>query len=224
MRKVCFSCAMFLFLGMISSMCFCQNLEQIQQIYKKIGDELGGIRKENSAMQPRVFSILDQLDKMYALSKESLQENEKIKKLCDDKSVELSALKRENTSLKTDVETLKQKLTTASSYLDEQKSQVNNLLKERGDLEGKISKIETEHKKVAKLPTEKTEQQDRSDLKNELLNKLDKLAANENIPPERLATFAQQTEGMGRAEANQRKPAQPHNLNLNSTSEPSSSR
>ena len=46
-----------------------KTLRQMQDLYKNIGNDLMCIRKEFEAAQPKVYSILDQIDKMYNLAK-----------------------------------------------------------------------------------------------------------------------------------------------------------
>jgi hypothetical protein len=62
---------------------------QMQQLYKKIGSDLITIRKEYSAAQPMVYSLLDQVEKLYAVSKNVHQKKVQYKKLSKKKVLEL---------------------------------------------------------------------------------------------------------------------------------------
>lgn len=75
--------------------------QELQEYYKKIGDELISVRKQFTESQPKIYTILDQLDKMHGIAKHIVQRKKEWKRKFKQKE-------RENTLLKKDIEKLKQ--------------------------------------------------------------------------------------------------------------------
>ncbi|MCB9492885.1 MAG: hypothetical protein H6679_01270 [Epsilonproteobacteria bacterium] len=88
---------------------------QIQQLYKKIGDELLEIRRQHAQTQPRVYTLLDHVDKMHALAKEACLEKKEMKR-------RVKELEHDNHVLRVELEGLKRELDTTKLALDQSKS------------------------------------------------------------------------------------------------------
>lgn len=76
---------------------------QIQEIHKKVSDDLLNLKKEYPKGQSTIYSILDQVGKMYQISKTVIIKKREYKKQFKAKIVEVDLLKAEVTSLKKDI-------------------------------------------------------------------------------------------------------------------------
>jgi hypothetical protein len=98
-----------------------KNSSEIHNVYKKIGAELINLRKEFSATQPKVYSLLDQVDKMYTLT-QTAQQKKTVYRQKYKESVQLgAAAQQENIILQAQVKTLESKLLLVSKKLEEEK-------------------------------------------------------------------------------------------------------
>ena len=66
-------------IGSSMSLCCGKRSAEIEELYKKIGEELISVRKEFVQAQPKIYLVLDQLDKMYGIAKTGLQKKKEIK-------------------------------------------------------------------------------------------------------------------------------------------------
>lgn len=125
--------------------------DQIQTLYKQITNELINIRKDFAGAQPKVYTILDQVDKMNNLTKAMYQKRLALESQMNNSSSNTKSLREENKTLKAEVSTLKQKLDVTTKFLEHTNKQLNSEKqraakhsKEKKDLQGKISQIESE--------------------------------------------------------------------------------
>lgn len=125
--------------------------EQLQSIYKQITNELISIRKEFAGAQPRVYTVLDHIDKMNNLAKTSYQKRHALEAQINSTSSNAKSLREENKSLKAEISTLKQKLDVTTKFLENTSNQLNSEQqraakhsKEKKELQGKIAQVEQE--------------------------------------------------------------------------------
>lgn len=98
-----------------------KNSSEIHTVYKKIGEDLINLRKEFSAAQPKVYSLLDQVDKMYTLTKTTQQKKTDYRKKYQESIKQGARALQENEALKSQVKNLEGKLLFTSTKLEEEK-------------------------------------------------------------------------------------------------------
>lgn len=96
-----------------------QTPSQMQQSYKKITDGLISLRKEFSGSQSQVYPLLDQVDKMYSLSKNIYDKRKMLEQQINDVVLHQKNLEEENQALKDENGTLKHKLEVTNKVLEE---------------------------------------------------------------------------------------------------------
>lgn len=137
-----------------------KSAAQMQQLYKKIGSELITIRKEYSAAQPKVYSLLDQVEKLYAVSKNVHQKKVQYKKLYKVKEIEVVSLKKEIAQMKNEFQSTRSQLDATHKKLEAEKANANNILKEKNEIINKISKLEALSQQQGKKKLSKAEKLD----------------------------------------------------------------
>lgn len=100
-----------------------KTLEQMQMLHKEIGVELMSIRKEFTAAQPKIYSLLDRIDRMYNLAKIALEKRQKLK-------IDLKNKISENKKMQSDLNALKTKLHETEVELDKASKKFASLNKE----------------------------------------------------------------------------------------------
>jgi len=134
-----------------------QHNANVQSLYKKIGDDLIAIRKEFVGAQSRVFSVLDQIDKMYNITKSTLQQNQELSQTIKKQATENTWLKNEVLSVRKELAATKKTLETAQSSIDDahtklaqEKEQAQLLAQEKSKLVGQVEDLEKQKKVAAK--------------------------------------------------------------------------
>ena len=136
----------------------------MQDLYKTIANGLIGIRKDYPASQPKVYSLLDQVEKLYTTAKGAEEKRSKLKDQLRAKVTENVALKTELTALRSEVSTVKKAIETTKNDVDqkleEERLRVDELLQERKMLQAKLTELEgqkkiTDHEKMAENEEEK---------------------------------------------------------------------
>ena len=116
------------------------------EIHKKITEGLIGFRKEYPESQPKVYALLDQVNKLFTTAKTAIQKGAGVKKLLQDKTAENAMLKNELAQLKGDVVTTKKTLEVSQSDLhkkwEEEHATVERLTQERKELLNKMASLE----------------------------------------------------------------------------------
>lgn len=125
--------------------------DQLQTIYKQITNELMSIRKEFAGAQPRVYTLLDQVDRMNNLAKTSYLKRHALEAQMNNTTTSAKTLREENKSLKAEISTLKQKLDVTTKFLETTTHQLTSETqraakhsKEKRELQGKIAQVEQE--------------------------------------------------------------------------------
>lgn len=123
--------------------------QRVQDLYKKIGDDLITIRKEFSGAQPKVFSVLDQIDKMYSITKSTMQKNQDLSKDLKRHAAENLWLKnevvnvrKELSSAKQTIEATQNSLEDVHTKLEDEKKEARLLAQEKNTLEDKVQNLE----------------------------------------------------------------------------------
>jgi phosphoglycerate-specific signal transduction histidine kinase len=188
------------------SFCNTKILEQIQILHKDIGSDLMSIRKEFTAAQPKVYSLLDRIDKMYNLAKVAAEKKDLIK-------TELKNKISENKRLQSELSNLKIKILTAEKELENSSKKFTSLNKE----------LQVERVQTAILSREKKEI---SQEKNELQAQITDSSPNNGKTKESKKGSNSDTDSLLKSlteeEKNILKTSQ--NLSLSSTSAPNSPR
>lgn len=143
-----------------------KNFSQIQDLYKKIGEDLVSLRKEYAAGQPKIYTILDKVDRMYNLTKGIHQKKKSFKRQMGDRESIVKTLKDENKILKEElfnakqaVDSTEKQLEVTNKKLEVEKSQASKLSQEKGALLGKIKQIESDKGKSLDLGEKDVEEQ-----------------------------------------------------------------
>jgi len=116
------------------------------EMHKKITEGLIGFRKEYPDSQPKVYALLDNVNKLFNTAKTAIQKGAGVKKLLQDKMTENSLLKNELAQLKGAVDTTKKTLEVTQSdlykKLEEEQAIVQRLTMERKELLNKMAHLE----------------------------------------------------------------------------------
>jgi chromosome segregation ATPase len=138
------------------------DVEMLQELYKKIASGLISIRKEYPQSQTKIYAMLDQLDKLYSLAKNDEQKSLSLEKRFQDKVAENATIKNELSQIKSDMHNARKSLETAKSNLDQKleddRSRIQSLSQERSSLLSKIAHLE------AQLGTKKRSLDQKNDL------------------------------------------------------------
>jgi chromosome segregation ATPase len=181
-----------------------KTIEQMQLLHKEIGNDLMSIRKEFTAVQPKIYSLLDRIDRMYNVAKTAVEKKRELKN-------ELKNKVSENKKILTELNSLKIKLSETENALENSTKKFTSINKE----------LELEKVQSAILSREKKElAQEKDDLQNQMtninfVNEKNKYNKKDLIPENIL-------KGLSEDEKDLLKTSQ--NLSLSSTSAPSSPR
>lgn len=137
-------------------LCCASSTEQMQELYKTIGEELISIRKQFTEAQPKIYLVLDQLDKMYGIAKSGLQMRDEIAKNLKQKEIEITTLKKDLEKTKNELATVQQTSTATQQALNEvsqkfdsEKQQTLLLASEKNKLVEKIKTIAENSRQIA---------------------------------------------------------------------------
>jgi chromosome segregation ATPase len=154
MKRMSTSKISFVVIITMSSRCNAGPIEQMQELYRNISQDLVDIRKEYVGAQPKVYSLLDQVDKMYTLAKKAVQGSSDQKKDMQNKHSEVVALKSENNNLKKELESSRQALDVTKGSLDatfkkleSEQAHVKQASREKEDLIKQIGSLALAQKK-----------------------------------------------------------------------------
>jgi chromosome segregation ATPase len=124
------------------------DVEALQGLYKKVAEGLISIRKEYPQCQPKIYSMLDQLDKLYSIAKNDGQKTQSLEKRIQEKVAENTTLKSELSQIKGDMHNVRKSLETAKSSLDqkleEDRTRIQSMTQERSTLLNKIAQLEAQ--------------------------------------------------------------------------------
>jgi|GEM_PF-6197147 len=129
--------------GVCFSRTFAKTVTTIQDLYKKMSSELIEVRKEFPSAQPKIYPLLDQLDKLYNTSKNIHTKKQHYKKLFKTRDVELSSLKKEISFMKNELAATKNILESSSRKFEDEKASLCSMLKEKDDALSKGKKAIT---------------------------------------------------------------------------------
>jgi chromosome segregation ATPase len=151
--------------------------KKVQQLHQVISNDLIKIRKTFPNSQRTVYSLLDQVCKIYKISKEKIETEQKLKGIVKEKVTEIVTLKKENSQLKTKLENLKGKLNTTqetlqttSKKLKSNKTAFENLKKEKNKIEAEKILLAQEREKLIRLQ-EELQQKPQNNKRNQALVK-----------------------------------------------------
>ena len=133
--------------------------EEVSRLHSKISQDLLSIKKEYPPTQPKIYSALDQVSKIYQISKNTLIERKELKTRLNSSSKEFFILKTENSHLKQALDNLKNKLNSSQQELENKsKTLANNtamlgfINKEKEQIQRELYKIKEAHKQILSKP------------------------------------------------------------------------
>lgn len=150
---------------------FCKGSSvQIQQLYSKISNELLSIRKEYPSAQPTVYAAIDQVCKMYSVSKDVIERKKQLKRNLTN---EKNSLRVKNVSLMQKIKTMEDELNSTKQNVNdnyksiEQKDfLISQLKRENEQLINENKKISEEKKQLLLKNQNHTDQQNNPEQKN----------------------------------------------------------
>lgn len=128
--------------------CSAKNFKKLQEVHKKISDELIGIRKDFSATQPRIYSLLDQLDSFKRIAEEIRTKKISFKNKYSELNQNVTLLTNKNLELKNKLKLTTDELEKAFKKITQEQQFSNNMKKE-------IASLHEEKKKREELEKEK---------------------------------------------------------------------
>lgn len=209
-RRFLFLWGVFSILMFPHSNLFCRGSSvQIQQLYSKISNELLAIRKEYPNVQPTVYAAIDQVCKMYSVSKSVIERKKQLKKNLTN---EKNALRVKNVSLM-------QKIKTIEDELNSTKQNANDNSKSIEQKDFLISQLKKENEQLI------NENRKISEEKKQLLLKTQNHAEQQSTPEQKNLSENQHEVYLNKIERSHLKPQKLsfndfQNFNLTSTSEP----
>ncbi len=120
--------------------------EQMGTLYKDIGSELIDIRKSNPHLQATVYSLLDQVGKMYRLSTETISKKKTARLAVKEQKETLITVKNENENLRGAIGKLKSDMDVNGVQMVVNKQQVDSLTKEAEVLRKKVAEFDMREK------------------------------------------------------------------------------
>ncbi len=148
MKVVC--CMMCVAPAMVAGLLVAKSSALMQDNHKKIADGLITVRKEYPASQPKVYAMLDQLDKLYNAARTISQKKTIYKKKLLEKATEAAQLKQEVSVFKNESSSAKKSLESEKSdlinKLAQEQERVQQLQLERKELLNKVALFETQKK------------------------------------------------------------------------------
>lgn len=156
--RIIFICLLFPLFSTQASGLFAQKAEEVvQQLHNKISNDLLSIRKEYPKSQPVVYSVLDQVCKIYQISKSAIEGKKRLKETIKTRDLENKLLKGENLTLKNEISSLQnelgstqQNLTSIAKKLEQKNMVINFMAKEKQKLAIEKEKLEEEKKTFLK--------------------------------------------------------------------------
>ncbi|MFA5075325.1 MAG: hypothetical protein WC436_04450 [Candidatus Babeliales bacterium] len=140
----------FVFLSLIQNIVFAsKNQELIQKLHKKIGDDLLSIKQEFPQSQSKVYSVLDQVCKIYQVAKNNIEKKRKLKEIIKVKDEQYKTLtnrtnllKNKFSDLSKEFEISKQNLASLNKKLEKKEIALTMLNQEKNNLnkDNKIKK------------------------------------------------------------------------------------
>lgn len=122
---------------------------QIQQLHKKISDDLLSLRKEYPKTQSTIYPLLDQVGQLYKISRNAIVKEKTYKQKIDSNQSELTKLYQENNELKlkmTNIQSTNEEKQKEFDHLNnklkKRKIHLAMLAKEREDLNKKVNQFE----------------------------------------------------------------------------------
>lgn len=104
--------------------------KELEELYKKVGENLVSIQKEYPQSQQKIYLVLDQVDKLYNLSLKKGEKNKRLKTLLKEKEHENQALNKHISTLKKGLSETTNKLDVTSKNLEQERSLVTTLIQE----------------------------------------------------------------------------------------------
>ncbi len=149
-----------------------RTIQQMQNLYEHIGDDMMCIRREFTATQPKVYSVLDRIDKMYNLAKIAVDKKNRYRDILRNQGAETQKLQDEIGILKSKLAATESELENATNQLEEanravleEKNQSLKLAQEKL----KISKEQRELQiQMKKMKSETGKKQQQNDLLHEI--------------------------------------------------------
>ena len=123
-------------LAMVGGACFRVDAtgDEVNNLYRDIGKELITIRKDNPALQTTVYSLLDQVGKLYRAANTALQEKERSVQIAHEDREATFLLRGENEKLKAELGKLHGDLQVKNVEVAKAQQQMSVLGREQEEL------------------------------------------------------------------------------------------
>jgi hypothetical protein len=170
-NRILFLRVVILILMFSDSNIFCKGSSaQIQLLYSKISNELLSIRKEYPNAQPKVYTSLDQVCKMYSTSKGVIDRKKQLKKnLTNEKNllrVKNLSLMQKLKNTEGELDSTKQNESNTSRSIEQKDILIAQLKKEKDQLVIENKKISEEKRQLLLKAQNHSEQQINPEQKN----------------------------------------------------------
>jgi hypothetical protein len=141
--------------------CFAsKKKEQLQELHKGIGENLISIRREHAGAQTTIYSLFDQVGKLYTLSKVSIEKKSMYKKLFKKEKAQVEFLKREMLSFKGLASDFKKQAAASEKELKFREINLSKLEKEREQITKEHEKFKMVTNEFEKEKYELTQERD----------------------------------------------------------------
>lgn len=114
----------------------------LEASHKKVTEELVNLRKNYPLAQPKIYSVLDEINQMNSKAKQLFQQGIALQEMIKTKELENVALHQDLLLMKSECDTLHKKLANASKTLDEEKKRNKLVFDEKKSLEKKMVSLQ----------------------------------------------------------------------------------
>ncbi|MBD3273659.1 hypothetical protein GF385_04935, partial [Candidatus Dependentiae bacterium] len=105
-----FSLLFLIFILTFININYSNSEEKVSSLHNKISQNLLDLKKEHPKTQTKVYSLLDQVCKLYQISKTTIKKKNELKLKVENTNKSYYLIKNENKNLKNEVNILKNKL------------------------------------------------------------------------------------------------------------------
>ncbi|HBS47579.1 TPA: hypothetical protein DEO28_04415 [Candidatus Dependentiae bacterium] len=128
-----------LFFLSVRGVCAKDTLNQAQELHKNIGKSLVQIRRDNPALQPAIYTLLDQVGQLYKLVSTTHQKKKNYKSVIKEEKQLVLSINNKMEDMKRQMTGLQFALKSESSKVAESKKYLENLTREKMEFQKKAS-------------------------------------------------------------------------------------
>ncbi len=120
-----------------------ESKSSLEVLYKKIADDLVDIRKAYPAGQAKIYSILDQIDKINSTAQHMFDQEILLKNSIKAKELEISHLQQDLLLMKSECDAIQHKLNIEKKNVEIEKKQQQVCAEEKRNLEKKVGTLQS---------------------------------------------------------------------------------